>query len=54
MLKYLATISILLIALDIHAQLSDEHEYAKEFTWGANKNTNSGLIAREGRAPDKR
>lgn len=27
-----------------YAQLLDEHEYTKEFTWGVNKNTNSGLI----------
>ncbi|MEO9475460.1 MAG: hypothetical protein ABJG41_07985 [Cyclobacteriaceae bacterium] len=27
-----------------HAQFDDELDYTREFTWGVNKNTNSGLI----------
>lgn len=40
------TIAILLIALAFssNAQSDDDYEYVSEFTWGVNKNTNSGLV----------
>jgi hypothetical protein len=39
------TISILLLAqVSSTAQIYDDYEYKKEFLWGVNKNTNSGLI----------
>ncbi len=40
------TIAILFLvsAFSAVAQLDDDNEYVSEFTWGVNKNTNSGLI----------
>ncbi|MFP4093652.1 MAG: hypothetical protein ACLFUB_04150 [Cyclobacteriaceae bacterium] len=47
--KYIRFISavasfILLAAMPALAQQSDTYEYSREFIWGINKNTNSGLI----------
>jgi len=37
-------LTFLLISFNLSAQFDVNYDYSKEFTWGINKNTNSGLI----------